>query len=86
MVLTRAVQVRLSREQHARVRQNSESRGFASLAAYLRYVALDQDLAQHQKICEIHQHLLGAPTNKKCRKQRRGPPWRDTYEPNHNPV
>jgi hypothetical protein len=86
MVLTRAVQVRLSRDQHARVRQNSESRGFASVAAYLRYVALDQDFALYQKICEIHQSLLGTPTAKKYRKQRPRPPRRNTHEPNHNSV
>ena len=84
MVMTRAVQVRLSRDQHAKVRQNSESRGFASLSDYLRYVALDQDLAQYQKICEIHQHLLGTSTDKKYRKQRRQAPWRDTDEPTRN--
>ena len=68
MVKTRAVQVRLTRDQHERIKQNTQLRGFPSLAAYLRYVALDHEFVIHGKICDIHRFLLGEPPTKQRRK------------------
>jgi hypothetical protein len=63
MVMIRTIQVRMTRDQYERVKNNSRVRGFNSLSAYLRFVALDQDLVLQHKIFEIHAHLLGqAPT------------------------
>ena len=67
MVMIRAVQVRLTKDQHERLKNYAEMKGFSSLASYIRYVALDQDFIVRQKIFEIHAHLLGeqAQTKKK---------------------
>ena len=59
MVMIRAVQVRLTKDQHERLKNYSEMKGFSSLASYIRYVALDQDFVVRQKIFEIHNYLLG---------------------------
>ena len=58
MVKTRPIQVRLTRYQHEQIRAAAEQRGFASVAAYLRYVALDHNRVIEEKLLEIHRHLL----------------------------
>jgi len=65
MVKIRTVQVRMTRDQYERMKNNSKVKGFNSLSAYLRYVALEQDFVLRQKIYEIHDHLLGDKTKKK---------------------
>ena len=66
MVMIRAVQVRMTKDQHARIKNNAEMKGFSSLASYIRYVALEQDFVVRQKIFEIHKFLLGdTETDKK---------------------
>ncbi len=65
MVKIRTVQVRMTRDQYERIKNNSKVKGFNSLSAYLRYVALEQDFVLRQKISEIHDHLLGDKTKKK---------------------
>lgn len=59
MVMVRTIQVRLKRDQYERIQQNAERKGFISLSSYIRHVALDQDFLLHQKIHEIHKHLVG---------------------------
>ncbi len=68
MVMIRAVQVRLTKDQHERLKNYSEMKGFSSLASYIRYVALDQDFVVRQKIFEIHSFLLGDQKNVKKKK------------------
>lgn len=65
MVKIRTVQVRMTRDQYERMKNNSKVKGFNSLSAFLRYVALEQDFVLRQNISEIHDHLLGAKTKKK---------------------
>lgn len=65
MVMIRAVQVRLTKDQHERLKNYAEMNGFSSLASYIRYVALDQDFVMRQKVFEIHAHLLGDQDQKK---------------------
>ncbi len=65
MVMIRVVQVRLTRDQHQRLKNYAEMKGFSSLASYIRYVALDQDFVVRQKIFEIHNYLLGDKNKKK---------------------
>ena len=66
MVKNRSIQVRLTRDQYERIKNNCSVKGFTHLSEYLRHVALDQDLLLQCKIYEIHEHLLGPPkTNRK---------------------
>lgn len=69
MVSNRTIQVRMTRRQYDQIRLLAQNRGFNSLSAYMRYVALDQDFVMRQKIAEIHRHLLGDQAPKK---QKRG--------------
>jgi hypothetical protein len=48
----------MTRDQYERIKNNSKTKGFSSLSAYLRYVALDQDFIVQQKICEIHDFIF----------------------------
>ena len=61
VVMTRTIQIRLTRDQYQRIKDWSQLKGFSSLSAYLRFVALDRDFLLHQKVSEIHAHLIGAP-------------------------
>ena len=68
-VKTRAIQVRLTIEQHERLRSIAETRGFDTLAAYVRFAALDRQLLLEEKIIAIHRILLpDDPTKKPKRK------------------
>lgn len=68
MVLNRTIQIRLTKEQYELIKNNSCIKGFSSLSAYLRYVALNQDFVLHQRILEIHNHLLGEQPGRKFKK------------------
>jgi hypothetical protein len=68
MVSTRSIQVRMTRDQYERIKNNSRVKGFNSLSAYLRYVALDQDFVLQQKIIEIHNHIFGQKPGSKFKK------------------
>ena len=59
MVMIRTIQVRMTRDQYERIKNNSRIKGFNSLSSYMRYVALDQDFVLQSKIAEIHRHLFG---------------------------
>lgn len=61
VVMTRTIQVRLTRDQYQRIKDCSQLKGFSSLSAYLRFVALDRDFLLHQKVSDIHAHLIGVP-------------------------
>ena len=70
MVRNRTVQVRLTRDQHERMKGNCHVRGFGSLSSFIRFVTLEQDLMLQQKVHAIHEHLLGP--KKEPRKKRAG--------------
>jgi len=68
MVRNRTIQIRLTKDQYERIKNYSRIKGFNSLSGYLRFVALDQDFLLHQKISEIHVHLLGEKSNGRYKK------------------
>jgi len=68
MVNSRTIQVRLTGEQYERIKANTQAKGFNSLSAFVRYVALNQEFQLHQRITEIHRHLLGPLPGPKPRK------------------
>ena len=69
MVRTRAVQVRLTIEQHERLRAVATARGFDTIAGYLRFAALDRQLLLEEKIIAIHRSLF--PDEPKRNRKRR---------------
>lgn len=65
MTKTRALQVRLSIQEHEQLKGLAQRKGFASLAAYVRHMGLDADWLMHDRIAELHRHLMGNPDKKK---------------------
>ena len=72
MTKTRALQVRLSIAEHEQLKALARRKGFASLAAYMRYMGLEQDWLLHDRIAELHRHLLGSRSTKPSTKAERG--------------
>jgi Arc/MetJ-type ribon-helix-helix transcriptional regulator len=68
MVMTRSVQVRLTKSQYERLKGCAEMRGFSSMSSFLRYVALEQEYATHDKVREIHAHLIASEARKAPRR------------------
>ena len=68
MVMIRTIQIRLTRQQYERIKNESRIRGFNSLSAYIRYQALQKDEAIERKIYEIHQAVGASPNNRKNKK------------------
>ena len=68
MTKTRAVQVRITRRQYEQIHENALRHGFASLSAYVRYVALHYNDTVEQKLIEIHRHLLAGSSQSTRRK------------------
>ena len=66
MVLNRTIQIRLAREQYERIKEDCQQKGFESLSSYLRHLALHQDDLLHERIRNIHDHIVGPqPTPRK---------------------
>lgn len=65
MVKIRTIQIRLTRQQYEQIKNNSITRGFNSLSAYLRHQALNRDETIENKVHEIHQALIARPKDKK---------------------
>lgn len=59
MVMNRTIQVRMTKDQYERIRNNTELKGFHSMSAFMRFAALERDFIVEQKIIEIHNHLFG---------------------------
>lgn len=59
MSRVRAIQVRLTKQQHERIRADSTFYGFPSVSAYLRYLALARHQLLEEKIIEMHRILTG---------------------------
>lgn len=59
MVRIRTIQVRLSRQEYDRIKNDGLAKGFNTLSAYLRYLALYRDQAICRKILEIHESVVG---------------------------
>ena len=73
MVKIRTIQMRLTRQQYDRIKNDCSVKGFSSLSAYIRHLALDRDDSLARKISEMHAILMG--TSKKIKKcEREFPP------------
>ena len=59
MTYTRAIQIRVSKSQHSKIKLDAGLLGFSSVSNYIRYLALASDLVLERKVDEIHQILTG---------------------------
>ena len=66
-------QVRLTKDQNERLKENARQRGFAYLSSYVRFMALDIDMLMAAKISEIHDFLLGEQRPVRRSKKKRQP-------------
>jgi len=62
------IQIKLKRDQYERIKNDSQIKGFNSMSAYLRYLALNQNFILQGKISEIHAYLIEDNRNEKFKK------------------
>ena len=55
---TRSIQFRVTRDQYERIINNARIKGYLSISAYLRDLALNKDYAFQRKLDEIHEHIV----------------------------
>lgn len=67
MTYTRTIQIRLSRDQHNRIKADTTLNGFDSISNYIRYLALAKDRILEKKIGEMHKKIVGASSDKKIK-------------------
>jgi hypothetical protein len=60
MVKTIAVQVRLTKDEHMKLKLNAQIKGFAKLAEYVRFMTLHQESQMYKMLSELHAHALGS--------------------------
>ena len=58
MQKTKLIQFRVTKYQYERIRNNTESKGFRTISAYLRETALNKDLAFEKKFQEIYEVIM----------------------------
>ncbi|MBL7055037.1 hypothetical protein ISS05_04735 [Candidatus Woesearchaeota archaeon] len=54
MVNQKCLMVRLTRNQHERIRMNAEAKGYKTLSDYIRTLALEHDLDFKEKVDKIY--------------------------------
>lgn len=64
MVNNKMIIVRVTKNQHERVRNNAFAKGYKTMSAYLRALALENDLIFEQKFDEIYEKLLDKETDR----------------------
>lgn len=73
MTYTRTIQIRLSREQHDKIKNDAKANGFNSISNYVRYLALGRQFLIEQKIIEMHKIIVGGEEPDKVRLSRHYP-------------
>lgn len=74
MRMVHRIEVRFTRTQLERVRQNAQRKGFLHLSEYMRHAALDEDFfVLFDRVHEIHRHLIGNTTSRGTRSIHREP-------------
>ena len=73
MTYTRTIQIRLSRDQHNRIKADTIAKGFGSVSSYIRYLALARDRVTERKIWEIHSKIVGSAKDEKIKIGKRYP-------------
>ncbi len=64
MVLkNRTIQIRLTKEQLECIKHRSAALGFESVSSFLRFLALEREDKTHERIREIHEHVISAASS-----------------------
>ena len=50
--------IRVTREEYERILENCETKGYSTLADYVRYQALEKDKDIEERIVQIHKNLV----------------------------
>lgn len=58
MVKNKTIQIRVTKNQHERISNNAKAKGFVTISAYLRDLALNSDSNIERKIDEIYRRIL----------------------------
>ena len=51
---TKHIQIRVTPEQHERIRNKAQAKGFKSVSSFIRDLLLEKDMLFEQKFNEIH--------------------------------
>lgn len=63
--MRRSLVVRLTKNQHERLRNNAEAKGYKTLSSYIRAVTLEYDLSLEKKFDDIFDRLINESLEKK---------------------
>ena len=64
MTQRRCLVVRLTKNQHERIRNNAEAKGYKTISSYIRTIALEYDLSFEKKFDEMYQKLVAENNGK----------------------
>lgn len=67
---TMNIQVRVTRDQYGRIKNNAEAKGYTTVAQFMRYLALDKDMLFERKFNELYNQLMRTNNNKKGKKKK----------------
>lgn len=65
---TLIIHIRVSKQEHEKIKANARQSGFHYRSEFIRHVAIDYNPLMEAKIIEIHKALLGARLSKRERK------------------
>jgi len=55
---TKAINIRVTRDQHDRIRENAETRGFKNVSEFVRHRSLEDTLAFEMKFNRLYDRLM----------------------------
>ena len=58
MANRRCLVVRLTKNQHERVKSDAESKGYKTVSSYIRAIALEHDLSLQRKLDEMYKRIM----------------------------
>jgi len=56
---TRFIQIRVTKNQYERINNNARAKGFLTVSAYIRDLALGKDAAFERKVNELYEEIVG---------------------------
>ena len=69
MSMRRSLIVKLTKNQHERLKNNAEAKGYKTISSYIRAVTLEHDLSFEEKFDELYNTLVNGNQEKKKREK-----------------
>ena len=69
MSMRRSLIVKLTKNQHDRLKNNAEAKGYKTISSYIRAVTLEHDLSFEEKFDELYNTLVNGNQEKKKREK-----------------